>query len=91
MSRTLPPHPHTTKLIGFSLYLLLPNSFPYYSSALLHSKELMFLHTALKAKIRSFQWNFSDKKLAGGRSIKMTYLSRLTQEGFLVQKKSDLK
>lgn len=51
----------------------------------------MFLHTAFKAKIKSFQWNFSDKKLAGGRSIKMTYLSRLTQEGFLVQKKSDLK
>lgn len=51
----------------------------------------MFLYAALKTKIKGCKWNFSDKKLAGWRSIKMTYLCRLTQEGFLVQKKSDLK
>lgn len=51
----------------------------------------MLLYAALKAKIKSCKWNFSDKKLAGWRSIKMTYLCRLTQEGFLVQKNSDLK
>lgn len=56
------PIPTLPNSLDFFLYLLFPNSFPYYFSALLHSKGLMFLHTALKAKIKEFSVEFFRQK-----------------------------
>lgn len=92
-TRTLSPlFPPNFKTWGLLDFLYIPS---FLKVICLNSEGLIsffFCMLLLRQKLeKSCEWNFSDNKLAGWRSIKMTCLCRLTQEGFLVQKKSDLK